>query len=114
MGRYANSLDMVRRTHAWIPQDWWDVMYELADETELDDKEAAATLARFKRDYPGLSLEGLGYAGVFIRPQELDRLVATMSKAGVPICVSPDKANELPKPLHIAQCDAERARQAAR
>jgi tetratricopeptide (TPR) repeat protein len=115
VGRFADSLDMARRTEAWVAADWWPVMWEFIDETELGDREAAAaTLARFKRDYPAISLEGAGYATVYSRALELDRLVATMAKAGGPVRASPEKASELPKPLHIAQCDAERAQQAAR
>ncbi len=40
--------------------------------------------------------------------------MASMIKAGAPLCVPPDKADALPKPMHLAVCDAERAKEAAR
>jgi hypothetical protein len=54
---------------------------------------------------PRLSLWGkqyLGYGAVYRRAHERDQLVASMIKAGAPLCVPPDKADALPKPMHLA------------
>ncbi len=88
--------------------------YQLADETELGDREAAAaTLTEIKRLRPGFTVEGM-FGGGFARTQEIDKLVETMQKANAPICLAPDKTAALPKPMHFAYCDAQRAQQAAR
>jgi TolB-like protein/DNA-binding winged helix-turn-helix (wHTH) protein len=114
MGRYDEAIDMVRRTDAWI-QPWaWQMVFQLASEAELGDGSAAATLAEFKRRFPGVTLEGLGYGAVYRRAQERDQIVASMVKAGAPLSVPTDKADALPKPMHLAMCDAERAKEAAR
>ena len=52
-------------------------------------------------------------SGLSARPRE-GQLLASMIKAGAPLCVPPDKADALPKPMHLAVCDAERAKEAAR
>ena len=70
--------------------------------------------AEFKRRFPAVSVESLGYGAVYRRARERDQLVASMIKAGGPLCVPPDKADALPKPIHLAVCDAERAKDAAR
>jgi trans-2,3-dihydro-3-hydroxyanthranilate isomerase len=44
----------------------------------------------------------LGYGAVYRRAHERDQLVASMIKAGAPLCVPPDKADALPKPMHLA------------
>jgi hypothetical protein len=105
---------MVRRTEAWIPPSPWRMGYQLASAAELGDGSAAATLAEFKRRFPGVTVESLGYGAVYRRAHERDQLVASMIKAGAPLCVPPDKADALPKPMHLAVCDAERAKEAAR
>ena len=54
---------------------------------------------------PRLSLWGklyLGYGAVYRRAHERDQLVASMIRAGAPLCVPPDKADALPKPMHLA------------
>ena len=40
--------------------------------------------------------------------------MASTIKVGAPLCVPPDKADALPKPMHLAVCDAERAKETAR
>jgi hypothetical protein len=91
------------------------MIYQLANETELGETEAAAaTLAEFERRFPNLTVEALGFGASFIRPRELDKLVETMVNAGAPLCVPPDKADALPRPKHLAVCDAARAKQASR
>jgi len=114
MGRYREAIDMVHRTEAWIPPNPWRMGYQLASAAELGDGSAAATLAEFKRRFPGVTVESLGYGAVYRRAHERDQLVASMIKASAPLCVPPDKADALPKPIHLAVCDAERAKEAAR
>lgn len=114
VGRYADAIDMVRRTHAWIPPNPWWMGYQLAAETELGDGSAAATLAEFKRRFPGVTVEDLGYAAAYQRAVDRDKIVASLVKAGAPLCLARDKAGALPPPMHLALCDAERAKEAAR
>ena len=114
VGRYADAIDMVRRTHAWIPPNPWRMGYQLASEAELGDGSAAATLAEFKRRFPGVTMEDLGYATAYRRSGDRDKIVASLVKAGAPLCLPPDRAAKLPPPMHLAQCDAERAKEAAR
>jgi TolB-like protein/DNA-binding winged helix-turn-helix (wHTH) protein len=114
MGRYREAIDMVQRTQAWIPPSPWSTGYQLASAAELGDGSASATLAEFKRRFPGVTVESLGYGAVYRRAHERDQLVASMIKAGAPLCVPPDKADALPKLMHLAVCDAERAKEAAR
>ena len=105
---------MVHRTEAWIPPSPWWMGYQLASAAELGDGSAAATLAEFKRRFPGVTVESLGYGAVYRRAHERDQLVASMIKAGAPLCVPPDKEDALPKPMHLAVSDAERTKEAAR
>jgi tetratricopeptide (TPR) repeat protein len=114
VGRYADAVDMVRRTHAWIPPNPYWMSLQLAAEAELANGSAAATLAEFKRRFPGVTAEDLGYATTWRRPEDRDKLVASMVKAGGPVCVPPDRVGALPQPMHLALCDAERAKEAAR
>jgi hypothetical protein len=55
------------------------------------------------------SKQYLGYGAVYPRAHERDQLLASMIKAGAPLCVPPEKADALPKPMHLAVCDAERS-----
>ncbi len=117
MGRYRDAIDMARRTDAWIgigPGSDWRMVLRLASETELGDVSAAATLAEFKRRFPGDTVESMGYGALYRRARERDQLVASMVKAGAPLCVLPDKADALEKAMHLAVCDAERAKETAR
>jgi len=114
VGRYADAIDMVRRTHAWIPPNPYWMGYQLASEAELGDGSATATLAEFKRRFPGVTMEDLGYATAYRRSGDRDKIVASLVKAGAPLCLPPDRAAKLPPPMHLAQCNAERAKEAAR
>ena len=113
-GRHADAIDMVRRTHAWIPPNPYRMGIELASEAELGDGSAAATLAEFKRLFPGVAIEDLGYTTAYRRAGDGDKIVASLVKAGAPLCVPSDRAAKLPQPMHLALCDAERAKEAAR
>jgi len=113
-GRFADAIDMVRRTDAWIPADPGRMGIRLASEAELSDGSAAATLAEFKRRFPGVTVEDLGYGAAYRRAQDRDKVVASLAKAGVPLCVPRERVGALPPPMHLALCDNERAREAAR
>jgi hypothetical protein len=105
------------RTDAWIgigPGSDWRMVFRLASETELGDGSAATTLAEFKQRFPWVTVESMGYGAIYRRARERDQLVASMVKAGAPLCVPPDKADALEKAMHLAVCDAERAKEAAR
>jgi tetratricopeptide (TPR) repeat protein len=114
VGRYADAIDMVRRTHAWIPPNPWRMGYQLASQTELGDGSAAATLGEFKQRFPGVTAEDLGYATAYRRATDRDKIVSSLVKAGAPLCVPSDRSAKLPPPMHLAVCDAERAKEAAR
>jgi TolB-like protein len=113
-GRYADAIDMVRRKHAWIPPSPYRLGIELASGAELGNGSAAATLAEFKRSFPGITIEDLGYTTTYRRAGDGDKIVASLVKAGAPLCLPPDRAAKLPPPMHLALCDAERAKEAAR
>jgi tetratricopeptide (TPR) repeat protein len=113
-GRYRDAIDMARRTDAWVPPSAWRMGFQLASEIELGDGSAEATLEELKRRFPGITVEGIGYGGGYHRAREREQIVASMVKAGVPLCLTPDKANATPKRWHLPECDAERAKEAAR
>jgi len=114
-GRYADAIDMIERTDAWIPPDALLTVFRIASEAELGRKEeAAATLEEFKRRFPGETIEGMGFGATFRAASDVDRLAASLIKAGAPLCVPSEKADGLEKPKHLAVCDAERAKAAAR
>lgn len=113
--RYRDLLDMIQRANSWTPPSAFRMSYQAAAEAELgaiDD--AAATVAEWKQEFPGVSVEAIGFGAFFARRQEADQFLASLRKAGAPICVPADKIAALPKPMHIAYCDAERAKEAAR
>jgi TolB-like protein/DNA-binding winged helix-turn-helix (wHTH) protein/Tfp pilus assembly protein PilF len=113
-GRYRDSLDMLRRTDAWLAQNPYRLAFQAAAQTQLGETDdAAVSVAELKRKFPDTSAEALGLAAIFARTQELDQIVASLGKAGAPICISPDQINGLQKSLHLGVCDAERAKQAA-
>ena len=105
---------MLRRTDAWLAQNPYRLAFQAAAQTQLGETDdAAVSVAELKRKFPDTSAEALGLAAIFARTQELDQIVASLGKAGAPICISPDQINGLQKSLHLGVCDAERAKQAA-
>ena len=48
------------------------------------------------------------------RQQEADQLVASLQKAGAPMCVPNEKLAGFQKLQHLKICDEERAKEAAR
>jgi tetratricopeptide (TPR) repeat protein len=114
--RYRESVDMVKRQAAWLPLVPYYLGWLAAAQIELgaaDD--AAATVADWKRRFPGTSAEELlSTQWVFSRQQEADQFLASLRKADAPICVPSDKLSNFPTLKHLALCDAQRAKEAAR
>ena len=78
--------------------------------------DAAAAIAEWKQKYPqALPVEEyMSDYIVYSRQQEADQLVASLHKAGAPMCVPAEKLADLPKLQHLKICDQERARQVVR
>jgi hypothetical protein len=77
--------------------------------------DAAATIADWKQRYPQVPVEAfLSFYTVYSRQQEADQLVASLQKAGAPMCVPGEKLADFPKLQHLKICDEERAKQAVR
>ena len=108
---------MNKRTMAFIPK--WvgpnDLAYLAAAQIEIgavDD--AAATVAEWKHRFPdGAAEVVLGYPPFHDRQQEPDQLLASLQKAGAPICVASNKFGNFPGLKHLAVCDARRAKEAS-
>ena len=73
--------------------------------------DAAATIAEWKRRYPeSLPVETfVSFYTAYSRQQETDQLVASLQKAGAPMCVPAEKLADVPKLQHLKICDEERA-----
>lgn len=56
----------------------------------------------------------MSFYTAYSRQQETDQLVASLQKAGAPMCVPGEKLADLPKLQHLKICDEERAKQAVR
>ena len=64
---------------------------------------------------PGLPVEAyMSFYIAYSRQQEADQLVASLRKAGAPMCVPGEKLADFPKLQHLKICDEERAKQAVR
>jgi adenylate cyclase len=113
--RYRDAVDMVKRQAAWHPLIPYYLGWLAAAQIELgavDD--AAATVADWKHRFPDATVEELlSTQWVFSRQQEEDQFLASLQKAGAPICVPSDKLANFPKLKHLAVCDAQRAKEAS-
>ena len=77
--------------------------------------DAAATIAEWKQRYPEVPIEAyMSFYIAFSRQQEADQLVASLRKAGAPMCVPGEKLTDFPKLQHLKICDEERAKQSVR
>ncbi len=114
--RYRESVDMMKRHAAWHPLVPFFLGWLAAAQIELgavDD--AAATVADWRHRFPDATVEELlSTLWVFYRQQEADQVLASLQKAGAPICVPSDKLSNFPKLKHLALCDAQRAKEATR
>ena len=77
--------------------------------------DAAAAIADWKQEYPQVPVEAfMSFDTAFSRQQEADQLVASLRKAGAPMCVPGEKLADFPKLQHLKICDEERAKQSVR
>jgi hypothetical protein len=77
--------------------------------------DAAATIAEWKQEYPQVPVEAyMSFYTAFSRQQEADQLLASLQKAGAPMCVPGEKLADFPKLQHLKICDEERAKQVVR
>ncbi len=56
----------------------------------------------------------MSFDTAYSRQQEADQLVASLRKAGAPMCVPGEKLADFPKLQHLKICDEERAKEAVR
>ncbi len=117
--RYRELAEATKRHYAWVrPQkeDLTAVVFRAAAQIEAGAAaEAAATIAEWKQEYPEVPVEAfLSFYTVYSRQQEPDQLVASLQKAGAPMCVPGEKLADFPKLQHLKICDDERAMHAVR
>jgi TolB-like protein/class 3 adenylate cyclase len=115
--RYRESVEATKRYEAWHQAHELDhLVFGAAAQVEAgaaDD--AAATIAEWKQKYPEVPVEA--YMSFYIalsRQQEADQLVASLQKAGAPMCVPNEKLAGFQKLQHLKICDEERANGAVR
>ena len=89
--RYRESAEAMKRYVAWMrahEADQWCLVFLAAAQIEAgaaDD--AAATIAEWKQKYPEVPVEAyMSFYIVFSRQQEAEQLVASLRKAGAPMC----------------------------
>jgi class 3 adenylate cyclase/TolB-like protein len=116
--RYRESAEATKRFDAWQRAHELDpLVFRAAAQIEVgaaDD--AAATIAEWKQRYPqALPVETyMSFYTVYSRQQEADQLVASLRKAGAPMCVPGERLADFPKLQHLKICDEERAKQVVR
>ena len=117
--RYQESAEASKRHYAWQrprKEDLTALVFRAAAQIEAgaaDD--AAATIAEWKQEYPQVPVEAyMSFYIAYSRQQEADQLVASLQKAGAPMCVPNEKLADFPKLQHMKICDEERAKQAVR
>ena len=116
--RYRESVEATKRFDAWQGTHELDsLVFRAAAQIEAgaaDD--AAATIAEWKQRYPqALPVEAyMSFYIAYSRQQEADQLVASLQKAGAPMCVPGEKLADFPKLQHLKICDEERAKQVVR
>ena len=107
--RYRESAEATKRYDAWYRVRVLDsLVFGAAAQVEAgaaDD--AAATIAEWKQKYPQtLPVEAyMSDYTVYSRQQEADQLVASLRKAGAPMCVPGEKIADFPKLQHLKICD---------
>jgi TolB-like protein len=115
--RYRESAETTKRFYAWHRAHELDpLVFGAAAQVEAgaaDD--AAATIAEWKQKYPQVPVEAyLSFYTVYSRQDEADQLVASLQKAGAPMCVPSEKLADFPKLQHLKICDEKRAKEAVR
>jgi len=115
--RYRESVEAAKRIEAWEPSHFLPrlVLLTAAQIESGAVEDAAASVADWKQRYPEINVEVYSsFYFSFARQQEADQLIASLQKAGAPMCVPADKLGEYPKLRHLAFCDAQRAKEAQR
>ena len=115
--RYRESAEATKRHDAWLGAHVLDfLVFRAAAQIEAgaaDD--ASATITEWKQKYPQVPVEEyMSDYAAYSRQQEADQLVASLRKAGAPMCVPGDKLANFPKLQHLKICDEERAKQVVR
>ena len=115
--RYRELVEATKRFDAWQGAHQLEpLVFRAAAQVEAgaaDD--AAATIAEWKQRYPQVPVEAfMSFYTAFSRQQEADQLVASLRKAGAPMCVPGEKLADFPKLQHLKICDEERAKEAVR
>ncbi len=114
--RYQDAVDMNKRSAAWRTPGPTDLALLAAAQVELGASgDAAATVADLKGRFPDFAAEPV-FSGFWAmeRQQEEDQLVASLQKAGAPVCVPGARLGEFPKLKRLKVCDEERAKEATR
>ena len=115
--RYAESAEATKRYDAWLgAHPLWTLVVRAAAQIEAGAAEdAAATIAEWKQRYPQVTVETyMSFDTAYSRQQEADQLIASLQKAGAPMCVPGEKLADFPKLQRLKICDEERAEQAVR
>ena len=116
--RYQESVEATKRHDAWQGAVLLDsLVFRAAAQIEAGAAaDASAATAEWKQTYPqALPVEEyMSDYTAYSRQQEADQLVASLRKAGAPMCVPVEKLADLPKLQHLKVCDEERAKQAVR
>jgi hypothetical protein len=115
--RYRESVEASKRFDAWQGgHELESLVFRTAAQVEAgaaDD--AAATIAEWKQRYPQVPVETfMSFYTALSRQQEADQLVASLRKAGAPMCVPSEKLADFPKLQRLKICDEERAKEAVR
>ena len=115
--RYRELAEATKRHDAWLGAHVLDfLVFRAAAQAEAgaaDD--AAATIAEWKQKYPQVPVEEyMSDYTAYSRQQEADQLVASLRKAGAPMCVPGEKLANFPKLQRLKICDEERAKQVVR
>ena len=115
--RYRESAEATKRHDAWLGAHVLDfLVFRAAAQGEAgaaDD--ASATITEWKQKYPQVPVEEyMSDYAAYSRQQEADQLVASLRKAGAPMCVPGEKLADFPKLQRLKICDEERAKQVVR
>jgi tetratricopeptide (TPR) repeat protein len=116
--RYREAAEATKRYRAWMrTPELTSLVFRAAAQIEAgaaDD--ASAAIAEWKQGYPeSLPVETfMSFYIAYSRQQEADQLVASLQKAGAPMCLPGEKLADFPKLQHLKICDEERAKQAVR
>jgi TolB-like protein/class 3 adenylate cyclase len=116
--RYREAAEATKQYEVWIGPHKVEVALVFRTAAQIEAgaaDDAAATIAEWKQRFPEVPVEAyLSFVTAFSRPQEPEQLVASLRKAGAPMCVPGEKLADAPQLQHLRICDEERAKQAVR